>query len=192
METNDTYIPRLLMDIENRTTEIGFNMASGRSLGTLLRTLATSMRTARLLELGTGTGLSLAWMVDGMDAGSSMISIDNDQELCAIARGFFETDQRVQLLCTDAGSWISSYKGEKFDLVFADAWPGKYSHLQELLTLIKPGGIYVVDDLLEQPNWPPGHATNVSRFLSYMEARTDFHCCFLNCSSGILLATKKW
>ena len=191
MVTDVKNLPRQLREIEARTRETGFNMASGRGLGSLLRVLAGTVKSGRLLEIGTGTGLSLAWMIDGMDSGSALVSIDNDPELTAIARGFHGHDTRVELLCTDAAAWIRAYNGPKFDLVFADAWPGKYSELPEVLDLIGPGGIYLVDDLLEQPNWPSGHGNYVSGFLSYMESRTDFDCSFLNWETGILLASKK-
>lgn len=191
MVTNSKNIPRQLREIEAKTSDIGFNMASGRGLGSLLKVLAGTVKSGRLLEIGTGTGLSLAWMIDGMDTGSTLVSIDNDPGLTAIARSFHGHDERVELLCTDAAAWIKGYNGRKFDLVFADAWPGKYSELPEVLDLIGPGGIYLVDDLLEQPNWPSGHGKYVSGFLSYMESRTDFHYCFLNWETGILIATKK-
>ncbi len=190
MVTDDNYLPPQLKAIEARTEEIGFNMASGRGLGSLLRALAGSMNTGRLLDVGTGTGLSLAWLIDGMDDGSTVVSIDNDPGLTAIARSFHGNDKRVELICTDAATWIRAYQGQKFDLVFADAWPGKYSELPEVLDLIRPGGMYLADDLLEQSNWPPGHNTFVSGFLDYMRCRTDFHHCFLNWETGILLATK--
>lgn len=191
MVKEGSYLPPQLTAIEARTGEIGFNMASGRKLGSLLRALAGSVNAGRLLEVGTGTGLSLAWLIDGMDDGSILVSIDNDPELTAIARSFHGNDKRVKLICTDAAVWIKEYQGEKFDLVFADAWPGKYSELSEVLNLIRPGGMYLADDLLEQSNWPLGHETFVSGFLEYMECRTDFHHCFLNWETGILLATKK-
>jgi predicted O-methyltransferase YrrM len=37
-------------------------------------------------------------------------------------------------------------------LIFADAWPGKYSDLEKALKLVKPGGFYIIDDMLTQPN----------------------------------------
>ena len=33
-------------------------------------------------------------------------------------------------------------------LSYADAWPGKFSQLEEALALLRPGGMYVIDDLL--------------------------------------------
>lgn len=43
--------------------------------------------------------------------------------------------------------WLSQDDLGAFDLIFADAWPGKFSHLDEALSLLSPGGFYVIDDL---------------------------------------------
>jgi len=44
----------------------------------MLRTLAASKPGGRFLELGTGTGIATAWLLEGMDERSTLISIDND------------------------------------------------------------------------------------------------------------------
>jgi predicted O-methyltransferase YrrM len=41
------------------------------------------------LELGTGIGLSLVWMIDGLSDDSSLISIDNNLEFISIVHEFF-------------------------------------------------------------------------------------------------------
>ena len=56
-----------------------------------------------------------------------------------------------------------------FDLIYADAWPGKFSHLDEALGLLAAGGFYVIDDLLPQPNWPEGHAPKVPALVDDLE-----------------------
>ena len=157
---NDSIIgdkPSIHARVELKSKEIGFTMPSDVYVGSLLKTLISSKPSAHILELGTGIGLSLSWMIDGMDAQSKIISIDNDDELVAIAERFFRQDKRVQLVCEDGSKWIESYDGEPFDLIFADAWPGKYSEINKVLKLIKIGGFYVIDDMQPQPNWPDGH-----------------------------------
>ena len=153
-DSNILDIPKLHFEIEAKSKEIGFTMPSDLFIGTLLKTLITSKPKSTILELGTGIGLSLSWMIDGMNADSKLISIDNDPKLTEIAKNYFGTDQRVEIICADASEWIKNYKGEQFDLVFADAWPGKYSETDEILQLIKVGGFYIIDDMLAQPNWP--------------------------------------
>ena len=62
--------PKIHQQIEQKSAEIGFTMPSDVYIGTLLKTLVASKPKGRFLELGTGIGLSLSWMVDGMDAES--------------------------------------------------------------------------------------------------------------------------
>jgi predicted O-methyltransferase YrrM len=37
----------------------------------------------------------------------------------------------------DGYDWIQNYLGEKFDLIFADAMPGKYELFEETIGLVK-------------------------------------------------------
>lgn len=184
-------IPKIHSVIEQKSKEIGFTMSSDLYVGTLLKTLITSKPNSILLELGTGIGLSLSWMIDGMDSNSKLITVDNDPQLIKIAQNYFGDEKRVEIVCADGTEWIKNYSGEKFDLVFADAWPGKYSEVHEILNLIKVGGLYIIDDMLKQPNWPDGHQENVNNLISYLENREDLNLTKMNWSTGIIIATKK-
>ena len=119
--------PKLYYCIVEKSNEIGFSMPSDLSVGSLLKTLISSKPCGTFLELGTGTGLSLCWMIDGMDENSSLITLDNDPELIEIAKGYYGMDSRVKIICAAGETWITNYHGPKFDLIFADAWPEKYS-----------------------------------------------------------------
>ena len=160
--------PAVYKRLLTKSSEIGFTMPSDIYIGTLLKTLIASKPKSRVLELGTGIGLSLSWMVDGLDEDSTLISIDNDPALISIAKEFFGNDPRIELICEDGSKWIKNHKGEQFDLVFADAWPGKYSDIDEVLNLIKVGGFYIIDDMNVQPNWPEGHQDNVDNLITYL------------------------
>ncbi|WP_207425243.1 O-methyltransferase [Pedobacter sp. SYSU D00535] len=176
--------------IQRESQKINFSMPSDLQTGSLLRTLVASKPAGRFLELGTGTGLSLSWIVGAMDAKSSIISIDNSEEYLAIARSFFKDNSRVTILCTDGNQWLQQYQGDKFDLIFADAWPGKYSNLDLALELLVPGGLYIIDDMLPQPNWPENHQGNVDSLIALLEARTDVQLTKMNWSTGIIIVTK--
>jgi predicted O-methyltransferase YrrM len=190
---NDTIlqdIPKVLPQIQAKSAEIGFTMPSDLYIGTLLKTLISSKPDGRFLELGTGIGLSLAWMAEGLTADASLITVDNDPELIAIAKGFFGQYDRLNIVCADGVDWIKSYQGPSFDLVFADAWPGKYSETEEILALIKPSGFYVVDDMTAQPNWPDGHEDNVAWLVDYLEAREDFVLTKMGWGTGMIVAVR--
>ena len=183
--------PSLLATLEQECQDIGFTMPSDRHIGALLCSLVASKAKGHFLELGTGIGLSLCWMIEGMDQGSHLYSIDHDPQLSAIAARHFGTDERLNIICQDGGAWIKSYQGPLFDLIFADAWPGKYFDLDETLALLKPGGFYVIDDMLPTPDWPEGHQKKATALIDYLEAHPQLHVVKMNWSTGVILATKK-
>jgi len=183
--------PKIHSQIELKSKEIGFTMPSDLYVGTLLKTLVASKPKANLLELGTGIGLSLSWIIDGMDDKSKIITVDNDPKLIEIAHHFFGQDKRVDIICQDGTDWIKSYNGQPFDLIFADAWPGKYSAIDEVLSLLKIGGFYIIDDMQYQTNWPDGHQEHVENLINFLEKRDDINLTKMNWSTGIIIAVKK-
>lgn len=190
---NDSIIdglPSCYNDLLLKCKEIGFTMPSDLYIGSLLKTLIASKPNSNLLELGTGIGLTLSWMIEAMTENSKLFSVDNDPELIQIADSFFGKDRRVSLVCDDGSQWIKDYKGDQFDLIFADAWPGKYSDLEETLDLLKTGGFYVIDDMLPQPNWPDGHQELASDLIQVLENRDDLQLTKINWSTGIIIASK--
>lgn len=189
-DSNILDIPKIHFEIERKSKEIGFAMPSDLYVGSLLKTLISSKPKGRFLEIGTGIGLSLSWMLEGLDSDSRLLSIDNNQELVDIAIGYFGEDKRVTLVCQDGAQWLQQYTGPQFDLIFADAWPGKYSEIEAVLNLVKVGGFYIIDDMNEQPNWPEGHGQHVKRLTEYLENRKDFQITKMNWSTGLILAVK--
>jgi len=184
-------IPGSYFDIDKATKESGFTMSSDILTCSLLRTLAASKPSAKFLELGTGTGLSTSWILDGMDSNSTMISFDNDETLLLIAETFLGQDKRLKLIQSDGEKWIKSNLGQKFDYVFADTWQGKYLLLDEVLEMINKGGFYIVDDMLPQPNWPEGHEEKAINFVKYLESRNDFIVTKQHWATGIIIAVKR-
>jgi predicted O-methyltransferase YrrM len=179
-------IPALWAD----TQAAGFTMATDPLTCSLLRTLAASKISAHFLELGSGTGVSTAWLLDGMDAKSRLTTVDNDADLLAILKKHLGQDPRLEIVCTDGDQFLQSLSGEQFDFIFADTWPGKYRLLEPTLALLKPGGLYVVDDMLPQPNWPEGHEEKVAALLAQLEQMRGFQISKLSWASGIVIVTK--
>lgn len=177
--------------IVRATADSGFTMASDMETCRLLRTLATSKPGGRFLELGTGTGLSTSWILDGMDLSSTLISVDNAPGFLGIARQFLGADRRLTLVESDGGDWIERHKSETFDYIFADTWHGKYLMLEEALGMLKPGGLYILDDMLPQPNWPDGHQEKAIRLIASLEAREDVSFTSQEWATGIIIGVKK-
>ncbi len=165
-------------------------MASDILTGSLLRTLSSSKPSSNFLELGTGTGLSTSWILDGMDLHSDLISVDNNGQLLEICNKFLGNDKRLKLELMDGAEWIKTNPDKKFDFIFADTWHGKYILLDEVLTMLNPGGLYIIDDMLPQPNWPEGHENKVKNLIIELENRTDLILTKLVWSTGIIICVK--
>lgn len=166
-------------------------MASDVLTCSLLRTLASSKPAGQFLELGTGTGLSTSWILDGMDEKSLLTSIDNDPKFLEIAQSSLGNDKRLKLVCTDGAEWVEKNRDKKYDYIFADTWHGKYLLLDEVLAMLKKGGLYIVDDMLPQPNWPDGHHEKAINLVSLLEKRDDLSLTKQVWASGIIVAVKK-
>ncbi len=172
------------------TKDLGFSMSSDPYIGSLLRTLVSSKPNANILELGTGLGLSLLWMLEGLAATSRITSIENDPKLAHFVKEHFSDEPRVNIILADASQWINSMHDEHFDLIFADAWPGKYSDLDQTLDLLSVGGIYVVDDMATRESWPEGHQEKANGLVKFLDQRNDLLVTKMHWGSGVILATR--
>ncbi|MEO0962085.1 MAG: class I SAM-dependent methyltransferase [Pseudomonadota bacterium] len=187
----ETKLASSLAEINTRAEAFGFDMNSGMQVGALLASLAASKPGGQFLELGTGCGLGVAWLLSGMDAQSHLLSVDTDEAPQGIARDVLGADPRVTFELDDGGAVLERTDAESYDLIFADAWPGKFSHLDEALEALRPGGLYVVDDLLPQPNWPDGHQTNVDAYLEDLRGREGFAFIQMDWATGIAMMVKR-
>jgi predicted O-methyltransferase YrrM len=183
--------PPQLAAIRARTSEVQFAMASEARVGALLRCLAASKPGGRLLELGTGTGIATAWLLDGMDAASTLVSVDTDAAVLQIARESLGGDPRLTLVTADGLAFLTTQTTASFDMVFADAMPGKYEGLESALAVVAPGGLYVIDDMLPQQNWPEGHAAKIPVLIERLAARPDFRILPLVWASGVVVAVRR-
>ncbi|RZJ74780.1 MAG: SAM-dependent methyltransferase [Flavobacterium sp.] len=189
-EINQHY-PKAYAKINDKTKLSGFDMASDVLTCSLLRTLASSKPSGKFLELGTGTGLSTAWILDGMDQNSSLTSIDNEEKFLAIADKYLGDDSRLILVTIDGEKWIKENIDQKYDYIFADTWHGKYLMLDDVLNMLNKGGIYIIDDMLPQSNWPEGHEEKAINLIKDLEDRADLLLTKQVWATGIVIAVKK-
>lgn len=191
---NDNEFPRepqAARGIATETEAMSFGMMSEARVGALLATLAASKPNGRILELGTGTGHGTAWLLTRMDSAAVLDTVDSDETVGGVARRHLGTDARVRFHVMDGSSFLEQVQPEQFDLIYADSWPGKFDHLDEALALLRPGGVYVVDDLLPQANWPEGHAPKVPRLINDLEPRSQFVSVRMAWASGLMLVVRQ-
>jgi predicted O-methyltransferase YrrM len=184
-------VPAIVRVLRGEGEAMGFRLASEPWVGSLLRTLAASKPAGTLLELGTGTGVGTAWLLDGMGPDARLTSVDNDPRVSAVARRHLAGDGRVSFRTGDAAAIIGRLPAAGFDLVYADAWAGKYTHLDEALRLLKPGGLYFVDDMAPRATWPADQRAHADRLKAELARRADLVLTMIACSSGVIVAVKR-
>ena len=190
-DDNAAAAPPAWREIDRRSRALGFDMPSEADTGAMLQLLAASKPGGRLLELGTGTGLATAWLLAGMGQGASLVSVDSDLAVQTVAREVLGDDSRVTFVIGDGLDYVRAQPAAAFDLIFADAWPGKYEGLDETLALLAPGGLYLVDDMSRQPNWPEGHQPRVDALTARLKSHPDLTTVALGWASGLVIAAKR-
>ena len=182
--------PEKFKEIQEATNKLAFDQVSDPLLGTLLSTLVATKPNGKFLELGTGSGLSTSWMLHGMDKESTLKTIDKEKELVSIAKKCLGSNVRVDFIVGAGEDLILETENASIDFIFADTWPGKYNHLEEALALLKTGGIYLIDDMLPQENWPEDHSIKANELISFLDSRNDFQLTKMRWSTGVIICTK--
>ena len=126
-------------------------MISGHFQGKFLELLSKMLRPKHILELGTYTGYSAICLAKGLPAEGKLTTIDINDELEAMVRGFFSeggyTD-KIDYILGNAIEILPTLKGP-FDLVFIDADKINYSNYFDLLIdKVPSGGIILADNVL--------------------------------------------
>lgn len=75
-----------------------------------------------------------------MDQDSQLLTVEHDPKVARIAQKYLGQDRRVSFHIEDAALFLERSASQQYDLIFADTWAGKYTHLDEALKLIRAGG----------------------------------------------------
>lgn len=126
-------------------------MISGHLQGKILELFVKMLRPKTILEIGTYTGYSGICMARGLAEGGKLITLDINDELETMVRGFFEESglaTQIDYRLGNALDIIPSLEGP-FDLVFIDADKFNYSSYYDLVIDKMPsGGIILADNVL--------------------------------------------
>jgi caffeoyl-CoA O-methyltransferase len=126
-------------------------MLSGHLQGKTLELLVKLLQPKTILEIGTFTGYSGICMARGLGKDGKLITIDINDELEPMVRGFFAkgglTDQ-IDYRLGNALEIIPTLEGN-FDLVFIDADKINYINYYNLVVeRLNPGGVILADNVL--------------------------------------------
>ncbi len=145
--SDEVALPTVVLAALERARAEGFTLSSEPDVGAWLSCLAAAVPPrGRILELGTGAGSGLAWLVHGLGWRDDIevITIDVDLALQTQTRqAGWPSYVRFEL---GDGAALLTALGT-FDLIFADAPGGKTVGLDGTVAALRPGGTLVVDDM---------------------------------------------
>jgi predicted O-methyltransferase YrrM len=117
-------------------------------VGRFLAVLAAGCHGGRIAEFGTGAGIGAAWMSDAMPSDCTLVTAEIDPVRAAAAAGVLAGDNRVRVLTGDALELLAPHG--PYDLIFADCGVRGASMFGAVVSLLRPGGRIVSDDLTPQ------------------------------------------
>jgi caffeoyl-CoA O-methyltransferase len=126
-------------------------MLSGHFQGRLLSMISHMIRPRTILEIGTYTGYSALCLVEGLQPGGKLITIDINEELFdRVSASFVEAgvQDRIDYRIGDAAAIIPTLN-ERYDLVFIDADKENYTRYFELvIDHVNLNGYILADNVL--------------------------------------------
>lgn len=117
-----------------------------------MKFLLASSQPMQILEVGAAIGFSALLMSTYAPEGCHITTIENYEKRIPIARENITRagkEKEITLLEGDAQEILPTLN-ESYDLIFMDAAKGQYlAFLPEVLRLLKPGGLLVSDNVLQ-------------------------------------------
>ena len=124
-----------------------------KSMQSLLKFILAYAKPRSILEVGTAIGFSALLMSEYAPSDCTITTIEKYEKRIPVARENFRRagrEDRIKLLEGDAMELLPALEGG-FDLIFMDAAKGQYIHfLPEILRLLKPGGLLISDNVLQE------------------------------------------
>lgn len=142
-------ILEILDDILNNQRAMGANVP--RDDGRFLRLLVETMGAKNVVEIGTSNGYSALWMLLGLKStGGKLTTFEIEPSSVRLARDNFKragVGNIATVIEGDAHEKVKTLK-DSIDLLFIDAdKEGYYDYLNQLLSLVRPGGLVVAHNM---------------------------------------------
>jgi len=136
---------------ETRAKVLMPRMISGHLQGKMLELFTKMLNPKTILEIGTYTGYSGICMARGLSKEGKLITLDINDELEKMVRGFFEESglaDQIDYRLGNALEIIPELPGP-FDMVFIDADKFNYAKYFDLvIDKVSSGGIIMADNVL--------------------------------------------
>jgi len=178
-------------DLADRAAITGFTQQGAVEVARFIGALTRLVGPRRALELGTGMGLTTYHILSNLPPDGMLDSVESDQALIEVAMEKIGGDKRLTLHNRLGEDFISDALGsEGYDLIFADTWPGKYFLLDEVIRMVRPGGVYVIDDMNHSKDWPDGHEEKARKLLTHLKDLDGWSFSYYTFGTGVGIGQK--
>ncbi|KPV43188.1 O-methyltransferase [Alicyclobacillus ferrooxydans] len=140
--------PSLVDPAMKLAESLGFENSCLDEFGQLLHLLAGHIQSGKVAEIGTGCGVSTAWIASATSL--DVYTVDNDEERAIETRKLFVEHPNVHQI---VGDWERILHEGPFRLVFVDAKPAKLEGIDKVVNATEVGGLIVIDDLTPVEFW---------------------------------------
>ena len=133
--------------VREHAADLGIECVS-HQVASLLELLAASIQAQAIIEIGTGTGISGAALLEGMKTGGVLTSIDLEAEYQRHAKELFTSlgceSNRTRLIAGRALDVLPRFSDRAYDLIFVDADAGDNpAILNQTKRLLRIGGLVI-------------------------------------------------
>ena len=189
MATAAPAVPIRVAAAERAAATAGFKLSCTPEVGRLLSLAAAAKPVGTIAESGTGCGVGAAWLHSALGSGARLVTVERDEVLARTAAGLFADDERVHVL---TGDWRLLEQHAPFDVFFCDGG-GKRDAPQEVVDLLAPGGILLLDDFTPSPEWPPRFAGTVDELRLFYLTHPDLHATEIltTATTSVVLAVRR-
>jgi predicted O-methyltransferase YrrM len=136
-------LPVLVQEALELAHRKNFQNSCIHEVGQLLRLLVAGTNPGLIAEIGTGCGVSSAWMLCGLQPNQGFVSIENNLSYHQAVSKLFVSQPRATFLC---GDWSDLLVYQPFQFVFVDVGDTKDNGVDRIVEATTRGGIIVLDD----------------------------------------------
>ena len=181
-------LPGVLKGITSTTEDLELTMGADMRFGSLLRTLAASSLGAEALQLGAGSGLLTAWLLDGLPRDGRLLACEADPELHGVVRRFLGRDGRLELRAESPEELLGG-SGRTWSLIVAGSPLTVAGQADRLLHALSPGGMLVVGGMAPAEGRRPAEHTAADQLAAELQALPELRTSLLDEAPGVLLAS---
>ncbi len=193
--SGEARVPPLVQALQRSRFQAQFTFSCDDATGEFLAVLSASIASGgRILEIGTGMGVGLAWITSGLGPRDdiTVVTIDRDAERLAWAQEL-DWPEFVEFIAGDVMVELPNLGS--FDLIFADAEGGKWYGLDLTIDALNVGGILLLDDFQSQhwnsPAQGAAHLEKRDEIRRHISGDSRLASTELSHASGLLLAVRR-